>query len=140
MRGRGQMTTGSHKTLTELGLTAQGGAQAFVTGLAVDSRDVREGYLFAALPGTRVHGGEFIEYALRMGAGAILTDAERANLAREALDGATAALVLAEDPRQTLAYAAALWFGAQPEVMVAVTGTNGKTSVASFTRQIWHEL
>jgi len=134
------MTTGSHKTLTELGLTAQGGAQAFVTGLAVDSRDVREGYLFAALPGTRVHGGEFIEYALRMGAGAILTDAEGANLAREALDGATAALVLAEDPRQTLAYTAALWFGAQPETMVAVTGTNGKTSVASFTRQIWHEL
>ncbi|QYX58560.1 UDP-N-acetylmuramoyl-L-alanyl-D-glutamate--2,6-diaminopimelate ligase [Roseovarius sp. SCSIO 43702] len=134
------MQTGQQKTLTELGLTAQGGAQAFVTGLAVDSREVREGYLFAALPGTRVHGGEFIQYALRQGAGAILTDAEGAMIARDVLDGSPVALVLAEDPRQTLAYAAALWFGAQPEVMVAVTGTNGKTSVASFTRQIWHEL
>jgi UDP-N-acetylmuramoyl-L-alanyl-D-glutamate--2,6-diaminopimelate ligase len=47
---------------------------------------------------------------------------------------------VAEDPRQALAYAAALWFGAQPETMVAVTGTNGKTSVASFTRQIWEAL
>ena len=44
------------------------------------------------------------------------------------------------DPRQALAMTAALWFGAQPETMVAVTGTNGKTSVATFTRQIWQEL
>jgi UDP-N-acetylmuramoyl-L-alanyl-D-glutamate--2,6-diaminopimelate ligase len=50
------------------------------------------------------------------------------------------ALVVAEDPRAALACAAALWFGAQPEVMVAVTGTNGKTSVATFTRQIWAAL
>jgi len=49
-------------------------------------------------------------------------------------------LVLAEDARQTLALTAALWFGRQPEVMVGVTGTNGKTSVASFTRQIWAAL
>ncbi|KIC13428.1 Mur ligase family protein, partial [Leisingera sp. ANG-DT] len=45
-----------------------------------------------------------------------------------------------EDPRQTLAYAAALWFGGQPQTVVAVTGTNGKTSVATFVRQIWSEL
>ena len=51
-----------------------------------------------------------------------------------------AALAVAEDPRQTLSFAAALWYGAQPETMVAVTGTNGKTSVASFTRQIWMAL
>ena len=49
------------KSLTELGLTARGGADAFVTGLAVDSRDVKDGYLFAALPGTKMHGGEFIQ-------------------------------------------------------------------------------
>jgi UDP-N-acetylmuramoyl-L-alanyl-D-glutamate--2,6-diaminopimelate ligase len=53
---------------------------------------------------------------------------------------ADAALVLAEDPRAAFAGAAALWFGAQPETMVAVTGTNGKTSVASFTRQLWAHL
>ncbi len=128
------------KSLAQLGLTARGGADARVTGLSVDSRDVRPGHLFAALPGTRVHGAEFIEYALRMGAGAILTDRAGARIAAEALAASQAALVVAEDPRQALAFAAALWFGAQPETMVAVTGTNGKTSVATFLRQIWELL
>ena len=137
---RGQIVAGQTKSLAELGLTAQGGRRAEVTGLAIDSRAVRAGMLFAALPGTRVHGGEFIQYALRMGASAILTDAAGARLAADHLAAHDAALVVAEDPRQTLAYTAALWFGAQPEVTVAVTGTNGKTSVASFCRQIWAEL
>ncbi len=106
----------------------------------MDSREVRPGFLFAALPGTKVHGAEFIQYALRQGAGAILTDATGARMAQEFLSLSDAALVVAEDPRQTLAFAAALWFGAQPETMIAVTGTNGKTSVATFTRQIWERL
>jgi UDP-N-acetylmuramoyl-L-alanyl-D-glutamate--2,6-diaminopimelate ligase len=131
---------GQIKTLAALGLTAQAGRQANITGLAVDSREVKPGFLFAALPGTKVHGAEFIQYALRQGAGAILTDATGARLAQEFLSLSDAALVVAEDPRQTLAFAAALWFGAQPETMVAVTGTNGKTSVATFTRQIWERL
>ncbi|MGR3546217.1 MAG: UDP-N-acetylmuramoyl-L-alanyl-D-glutamate--2,6-diaminopimelate ligase [Roseovarius sp.] len=131
---------GQIKTLAALGLTAQGGRQANITGLAVDSREVKPGFLFAALPGTKVHGAEFIQYALRQGAGAILTDATGARLAQDILSLSDAALVVAEDPRQTLAFAAALWFGAQPETMVAVTGTNGKTSVATFTRQIWERL
>lgn len=101
---------------------------------------MRDGYLFAALPGTRVHGGEFIQYALRQGAAAILTDAEGAEIARAEIEASDAALIIAADPRQALAYTAALWFGRQPETMVAVTGTNGKTSVASFTRMIWQEL
>ncbi|MDF1873120.1 UDP-N-acetylmuramoyl-L-alanyl-D-glutamate--2,6-diaminopimelate ligase [Vannielia sp.] len=129
--------TGKRKSLAELGLTAQGGAEAQVTGLAVDSRDVKQGFLFAALPGSNLHGGEFITYALRMGAGAVLTDAEGAKIAADDLAQHNVALIIAEDPRGALAMAAALWFGAQPDVMVAVTGTNGKTSVASFTRQIW---
>jgi UDP-N-acetylmuramoyl-L-alanyl-D-glutamate--2,6-diaminopimelate ligase len=128
------------RTLAELGLTAQGGRQARITGLATDSRAVAEGALFAALPGVQTHGARFIATALERGASAILTDADGARLAAEALAGSDAALVIAEDPRQTLAYTAALWFGAQPEVMVAVTGTNGKTSVAAFTRQIWEAL
>ena len=128
------------KSLAELGLTAQGGRKANISGLAVDSREVKDGYLFAALPGTRVHGGEFIRYALRMGAVAVLTDAEGARIAYEELAESEVALIVAEDPRQTLAYTAALWSGAQPEAMVAVTGTNGKTSVATFARQIWVEL
>lgn len=131
---------GQSKSLAELGLTAQGGRRAEVTGLAVDSREVRSGCLFAALPGTRVHGARFIGSALRSGAAAVLTDAAGARIAEQDLAGAEAALVIAQDPHQALAYAAALWFGAQPETVVAVTGTNGKTSVASFTRQIWTAL
>ena len=126
--------------MAELGLTAQGGRRAEIAGLAVDSRDVKDGFLFAALPGSKAHGGEFISYALRMGAAAILTDPEGVTLAARELAESDAALVVAEDPRQTLSFAAALWSGAQPETMVAVTGTNGKTSVASFTRQIWMAL
>jgi UDP-N-acetylmuramoyl-L-alanyl-D-glutamate--2,6-diaminopimelate ligase len=128
------------RTLAELGLTAQGGRQACVSGLATDSRAVGDGALFAALPGVQVHGARFIAAALERGAAAILTDATGARLAAGALADAQAALIIAEDPRQTLAYTAALWFGAQPGTVVAVTGTNGKTSVASFTRQIWEGL
>jgi len=125
-------------TLSELGLT--GGGTTRVTGIALDSRDVTPGALFAALPGTRVHGAEFITYALRMGASAILTDAEGAKIARDDLATSDATLCIAEDAREALARAAALWYGRQPEVMTAVTGTNGKTSVASFARQIWAGL
>ncbi|MFZ5962720.1 UDP-N-acetylmuramoyl-L-alanyl-D-glutamate--2,6-diaminopimelate ligase [Thalassococcus sp. BH17M4-6] len=128
------------KSLAELGLTARAGREARVTGLALDSREVKDGYLFAALPGTRVHGGEYIQYALRMGAAAILTDAEGARIAQDELAASDAALVIAADPRQALAFTAALWFGVQPDTVVAVTGTNGKTSVATFVRHIWQEL
>lgn len=130
----------SGKHLSELGLTARGGLDPRLSGLTVDSRAVKPGMLFAALPGARWHGAEFIGPALRMGAAAILTDAEGARLAAEALDSSPAALVVADDPREALAYASALWFGAQPATMVAVTGTNGKTSVATFARQIWMAL
>lgn len=127
-------------TLASLGLRAQGGREAQVTGLCIDSREARDGSLFAALPGSAVHGGEFIQYALRMGAAAVLTDAAGAAIAADVLAGSEAALVIAEDARATLAQTAALWFGPQPETVVAVTGTNGKTSVATFTRQIWVAL
>lgn len=128
------------KPLNELGLTAAMGRNPQITGLAADSREIKEGFLFAALPGTRVHGGEFIQYALRMGAAAILTDVQGAQIAEAELAGSNAALIIAEDPRQTLAYTAALWFGEQPGIVAAVTGTNGKTSVSSFLRMIWQEL
>lgn len=128
---------GRQATLADLGLTAQLGREARITGLAVDSRAVRDGALFAALPGSKMHGGEFISYALRQGASAILTDRTGARLAADDLASSPAALVVVEDPRAALAMAAALWFEDQPEVIVATTGTNGKTSVATFTRQIW---
>ncbi|GHF44354.1 UDP-N-acetylmuramoyl-L-alanyl-D-glutamate--2,6-diaminopimelate ligase [Seohaeicola zhoushanensis] len=130
----------SPKRLGQLALTAAGGRNPEITGLSVDSREVRPGHLFAALPGTKVHGATFIATALDKGAAAVLTDAEGARIAAGALAASDAALIVSDDPRQALAYTAALWFGGQPGVMVAVTGTNGKTSVATFTRQIWMEL
>ena len=126
--------------LSDLGLTARAGRDPALSGITADSRAVRSGMLFAALPGTATHGARFIPTALEQGAVAILTDAEGAKLAADVLADAEVALVVAEDPRAALACAAALWFGAQPETTVAVTGTNGKTSVATFTRQIWAAL
>ena len=128
------------KTLTELGLTAAGGREASITGLTVDSRAVAQGMLFAALPGVKVHGAAFIDTALAQGAAAILTDATGAALAADSLAATKAAVIVAQDSRQTLAQTASLWFGAHPRTVVAVTGTNGKTSVSTFARQIWEEM
>ena len=127
-------------SLGDLGLRAEGGQRVSILGLAVDSREVGPGFLFAALPGSKVHGAEFAETAIERGASAILTDAEGAALLRTKAHAAGIAIVVAEDPRQTLAKAAALWFGAQPATAVAVTGTNGKTSVSTFCRQIWEDM
>ncbi len=126
--------------LSSLGLTAKGGGNPPVTGISVDSRQVQPGTLFAAMPGSKVHGAEFIQYALRMGAVAVLTDAEGATLAADSLAQAEVALVVTDAPREALSRAAALWYGAQPQTMIAVTGTNGKTSVSTFVRQIWIEM
>ncbi|QYK40689.1 MAG: UDP-N-acetylmuramoyl-L-alanyl-D-glutamate--2,6-diaminopimelate ligase [Paracoccaceae bacterium] len=127
------------RRLSDLGLTAQGGADPLVGGLSVDSRVVPRAGLFAALPGSRAHGADFAADAVANGAVAVLTDAEGAARLRD-LAAAGTALVVAQNPREALARAAALWFGAQPGCMVAVTGTNGKTSVATFTRQLWQAL
>ena len=126
--------------LSELGLTASRCEDAVITGLSVDSRNVKPGNLFAALPGSAAHGADFIKYALRMDAAAVLTDPKGAEIAADEIAEADVSVVITEDPRQALAYASKLWFGAQPGSMVAVTGTNGKTSVANFTRQIWMEM
>ncbi|AXI46007.1 UDP-N-acetylmuramoyl-L-alanyl-D-glutamate--2,6-diaminopimelate ligase [Sulfitobacter sp. SK012] len=126
--------------LTSLGLTARSGKAPQITGIAVDSRAVKDGYLFAAMPGSKIHGAEFIQYALRQGAVAVLTDAAGAAIAADLLAEAGTAVVVTDAPREALSWTAALWHGAQPETVVAVTGTNGKTSVATFVRQIWIEL
>ncbi|WP_394178041.1 UDP-N-acetylmuramoyl-L-alanyl-D-glutamate--2,6-diaminopimelate ligase [Yoonia maritima] len=128
------------KTLAELGLTAANGREVQITGLTVDSRNVKSGNLFAALPGATVHGGNFIAKAIELGASAVLTDAAGAQIAADVLSASNVATIVAQDPRQALAQTASLWFGAHPGTVVAVTGTNGKTSVSTFCRQIWEEL
>ncbi len=104
-----------------------------IEGIALDSRKVRPGYLFAALPGTAGDGRRHIADAVAHGAVAVLAPRGTAWP-----DGVAALpLVLADEPRRTLARLAAVHAGAQPERMVAVTGTNGKTSTADFLRQLW---
>lgn len=104
---------------------------AEIAGLTSDSREVRSGFLFAALKGTKADGATYALDAEKRGAVGIIA-------ARDAeLDGIGIPVLRVDDPRRTLALAAARFYGAQPETMVAVTGTAGKTSVASFARQIW---
>jgi UDP-N-acetylmuramoyl-L-alanyl-D-glutamate--2,6-diaminopimelate ligase len=106
------------------------GAAMRIAGLAADSRQVKPGYLFAALPGVNTDGARFIADAVSSGAAAVLVS--------EGMQvEADVAVITDADPRRRLALIAARFFGAQPETAVAVTGTNGKTSVASFVRQLW---
>ena len=130
------------RTLQDLGLVATDGVikNPAISGICVDSRDVREGDLFAAMPGATVHGGEFIQFALRMGASTVLTDSEGLLIATMDVGEMPVPVVVADDPRRALSLAAARFYAGQPATMTAVTGTNGKTSVANFTRQIWEAL
>ncbi len=104
-----------------------------IRGLTADSRQVEDGYLFAALPGTRQDGRAFIDDALDHGAAAVLAPLGT----RLKAPKRPVALLTDENPRRRLALIAARFFAEQPANIAAVTGTNGKTSVASFTRQIW---
>ncbi|MBP6013007.1 MAG: UDP-N-acetylmuramoyl-L-alanyl-D-glutamate--2,6-diaminopimelate ligase [Alphaproteobacteria bacterium] len=110
------------------------GADPEILGVTSDSRAVKAGYLFAALPGAKLDGAAFVKDAIAKGAVAVL-----GNEAVRAAAGATA-LIVDRNPRQRLAQIAARFYGRQPATIVAVTGTNGKTSIASFVRQIWTRL
>jgi UDP-N-acetylmuramoyl-L-alanyl-D-glutamate--2,6-diaminopimelate ligase len=101
-----------------------------IAGLNADSRAIAEGEAFFALPGVNHHGNDFAGEAVKRGAAVIITDKQPA-----ADPGVP--VICVPDVRAAYARAAARHFKPQPEVSVAVTGTNGKTSVASFVRQIW---
>ncbi len=103
-----------------------------VTGLTADSRQVAPGMVFAALKGDKQDGARFIGQAVDAGASAVLMGTDQ-----QIPDELPVALLTCDTPRRTFARMAARFYGAQPANIVAVTGTNGKTSVAEFTRQIW---
>ena len=104
-----------------------------LVGVTADSRKAGPGMLFAALPGTRVNGCDFIADAVRNGAAAVL-----APVGTVWPPGVPPRpMVVEAEPRQSLARVAAVLAGAQPAQVVAITGTNGKTSTAEFLRQIW---
>ena len=107
-----------------------------VRGLTSDSRSVEAGDVFAALPGSRADGRDFIPAAIERGAVAVLAPADTVLVEAHR----NVPFILDENPRRRLARMAARFHGRQPRTIAAVTGTNGKTSVASFTRQIWATL
>ncbi|AGF76070.1 UDP-N-acetylmuramoyl-L-alanyl-D-glutamate--2,6-diaminopimelate ligase [Bartonella vinsonii] len=102
-----------------------------ITGISADSRQVLPGYVFVAVQGKQGDGKHYINDALKRGARAIVTDCP------VVFENLSVPLLRVYDARHSLAMAAARLYGSQPETVVAVTGTSGKTSVVSFTRQIW---
>jgi UDP-N-acetylmuramoyl-L-alanyl-D-glutamate--2,6-diaminopimelate ligase len=109
-------------------------ASLAITGVTADSRAVRPGHLFVAVPGTKADGLQYVDKAIAAGAAAIM--AERAPQALPA----DIAFVHVPNARRALALTAARLHRRQPATIAAVTGTSGKTSVAAFTRQIWLAL
>ncbi|WP_339333493.1 UDP-N-acetylmuramoyl-L-alanyl-D-glutamate--2,6-diaminopimelate ligase [uncultured Maricaulis sp.] len=103
-------------------------ADLTVRGLTLDSRKVEPGFVFAALPGVKVHGRDFIPKALANGAAVILTDTPVE---------ASVPVIIVDEPAALLARMAARFHPRQPGHIVAITGTNGKSSTVEFLRQIW---
>ncbi len=101
-------------------------------GVTQDSRAVEDGFLFAGLKGEAHDGRIYISDAVKAGASVILTDTN--------FDGdqvVTAQLVRSDHPRKDFSHIAAEYFAQQPKHLVAVTGTNGKSSVVHFADQLW---
>jgi UDP-N-acetylmuramoyl-L-alanyl-D-glutamate--2,6-diaminopimelate ligase len=106
-----------------------------VSGISADSRAVKPGVLFAAVPGAKADGLAFLPQAIAAGAAAVMTEqAPSAPLPDHV------AVVNVPNVRHALTLAAAKFYPRQPATIAAVTGTSGKTSVAAFTRQIWTAL
>src|SRR6266566_9148287 len=114
-------------------------ADSEIVGLTADSRQVRPGFLFAALRGAQQDGRAFAAEAVLKGAVAILTD-DAAALNLEADARRRIAVIADPNPHRRLAQLAARFYPRQPRTIAAVTGTNGKTSVVHFTREIWAAL
>ncbi len=107
-----------------------------ISGITADSREVRPGWLFAALPGAKADGDALRAGGSRQGRG---RHPRQARAPRSPVPEGVAVLRAAE-PRRALALMAARFYPGQPETIVAVTGTSGKTSVADFARQIFAQL
>jgi len=112
------------------GTLSQPARDVDIMGITADSRLVQPGWLFAALAGAKNDGRAFVADAAARGAAVILTDDARMSI------GDIPVLVTSR-PRHYLALLAAAFYQHQPRHIAAVTGTNGKTSTAVFTRQLW---
>lgn len=112
-----------------LGDLAAGAADVEVTGFALDHRQVAPGNVFGAFTGARFNGEDYIAEAIARGAVAVV--------ARPGATVAGAAHIASDQPRKTFAELAAHFFAPFPDTIVAVTGTNGKTSTVEMARQLW---
>jgi UDP-N-acetylmuramoyl-L-alanyl-D-glutamate--2,6-diaminopimelate ligase len=105
-----------------------------VSGVSADTRTIKPGNVFVALSGSRTDGARYVQHAVKAGAVAVVSE--------QPLEGlpATVAPARAPNARRALSLMAAQVYPRQPGTIAAVTGTSGKTSVVSFTRQIWQAL
>src|ERR1700743_1290324 len=104
-----------------------------ITGITADSRNVKPGFLFVAIPGSQQDGRAFIPEAVQHGAAAILGPNDIR--IESGIDSATA-----HNIRKATSFVAAKFFPRQPEMIAAVTGTSGKTSTVQFIREMWEAL
>ena len=118
------------KLLSELVCSNQKNSIVKITGITSDSREVRPGFLFAAFRGTRQDGVKFIPDAVNRGAVAVLVQSGTK------INSSKALIISDDNPRNRFAKIASRFYSSQPEWIGAVTGTNGKTSVAIFATQI----
>ena len=116
----------------QAGRALPAGAEAQVTGFAIDNRKVAPGTVFGAFQGLQVNGEDFIPAAVAAGAVAVVARPEAK------VEGAVH--IADANPRRAFARLAAGFFSPVPQTVVAVTGTNGKTSCVEMTRQIWRML
>ncbi|NJC32644.1 UDP-N-acetylmuramoyl-L-alanyl-D-glutamate--2,6-diaminopimelate ligase [Sphingomonas jejuensis] len=113
----------------QLGALHDGGGDVAVTGFAIDHRKVAPGTIFGAFKGARFNGEDYIDQAVAAGAVAVV--------ARPGVRVDGAVHIADDSPRRRFALLAARYFAPFPETVVAVTGTNGKTSTVELTRQLW---
>lgn len=106
-----------------------------ILGITSNSKTVKQGWLFAALPGFQHDGRDYIEEAIEKGAVAILVNDDPVQINNEKIS-----VISHANPRQLFSLLSASFYSDQPETILAVTGTNGKTSVARFCQQIWDQL
>jgi UDP-N-acetylmuramoyl-L-alanyl-D-glutamate--2,6-diaminopimelate ligase len=106
-----------------------------IGGVTADSRTVKRGSLFVAIPGNKADGLGFVAPAVAAGAAAIVAEQKPQTPLPD-----NVAFVHVGSARRALALIAAKFYPRQPGTIAAVTGTSGKTSVAAFTRQIWTAL
>ena len=122
------------KFLSDLISTEENISSIQVNGLTSDSRDVLPGYIFAALPGKKTNGKSFIYDAIKKGAVAVIAETGTQ------IENSDTVLITSDNPRSKYARIASKFYTEKPSWLGAVTGTNGKTSVANFTFQLWKAM